>query len=103
MNINLPDLRYKTEALRVQSSTSWSGGCAHCRAFSKCLREPHADARKLASGFELENAKDNSLNPVLTADFQAVNSGYFETLGIALVRGRRLTPHDREVSRRSPW
>jgi len=48
------------------------------------------------SGFQLENAPDHSLNPVLTADFQAVNSGYFETLGIALLRGRRLTPHDRE-------
>ena len=97
MNINLPDLRYKTEALRVQFFDELE---RRVRALPGVQQVAYANRMPMRgswrSGFELENAKDNSLNPVLTADFQAVNSGYFETLGIALVRGRRLTPHDRE-------
>jgi putative ABC transport system permease protein len=97
MNVNLPDLRYKTEALRVQFFDDLE---RRVRALPGVQQVAYANRMPMRgswrSGFELENAPDRSLNPVLTADFQAVNSGYFETLGIALLRGRRLTPHDRE-------
>jgi putative ABC transport system permease protein len=101
MNINLPDLRYKTAALRVQFFDELE---RRVRALPGVQQVAYANRMPMRgswrSGFQLENAPDRSLNPslnpVLTSDFQAVNSGYFETLGIALVRGRRLTPHDRE-------
>jgi len=97
MNINLPDLRYKTGALRVQFFDELE---RRVRALPGVQSVAYANRMPMRgswrSGFQLEDAPDRSLNPVLTADFQAVNSGYFETLGIALLRGRRLTPHDRE-------
>jgi putative ABC transport system permease protein len=93
MNINLPDLRYKTAALRVQFFDELE---RRVRALPGVQQVAYANRMPMRgswrSGFELENAPER----VLTADFQAVNSGYFETLGIALLRGRRLTPHDRE-------
>jgi putative ABC transport system permease protein len=93
MNINLPDLRYKTEALRVQFFDELE---RRVRALPGVQQVAYANRMPMRggwrSGFQLENAPGQ----VLTADFQAVNSGYFETLGIALLRGRRLTPHDRE-------
>jgi len=97
MNINLPDLRYKTEAARVQFFDELE---RRVRALPGVQQVAYANRMPMRgswrSGFQLENGPDHSLNPEVTADFQAVNSGYFETLGIALLRGRRLTPHDRE-------
>jgi putative ABC transport system permease protein len=93
MNINLPDLRYKTKALRVQFFDELE---RRVRALPGVQQVAYANRMPMRgswrSGFLLEDAPDHEL----TADFQAVNSGYFETLGIALLRGRRLTPHDCE-------
>lgn len=44
-----------------------------------------------SSNFRTENHPDASPD----ADYQAVSTGYFQTLGIALERGRLLTPADR--------
>jgi predicted permease len=45
-----------------------------------------------ATGIQMDNVNPNLPAP----DSQAVNTGYFETLGIPLVRGRLLTPADRK-------
>jgi putative ABC transport system permease protein len=93
MNINLPELRYKTESVRVQFFDDLE---RRARALPGVQAVAYANRMPMRgswrSGFQLETAPDQ----VLLADFQAVNAGYFETLGIALVRGRLLTPHDRE-------
>lgn len=45
-----------------------------------------------ATGIQMDNVNPNLPAP----DSQAVNTGYFQTLGIPLVRGRLLTPADRK-------
>lgn len=48
------------------------------------------------SGFELERSEPRDANtPMEQAGFQAVSAGYFETLGIRLLRGRALADSDR--------
>jgi putative ABC transport system permease protein len=48
------------------------------------------------SGFELERADPRAAgSPMEQAGFQAVSSGYFETLGIKLLHGRTLAASDR--------
>ena len=48
------------------------------------------------SGFELERAEPRAADtPMEQAGFQAVSSGYFETLGIRLLHGRALADSDR--------
>ena len=47
-------------------------------------------------GSSVEVDGDTNATAMRDADFQAVSPGYFATLGIPLLRGRSLTPQDRE-------
>jgi putative ABC transport system permease protein len=47
-------------------------------------------------GSTVELDSDRAGAPMRDTDFQAVSPGYFATLGIPLLRGRSLTPQDRE-------
>ncbi len=49
-----------------------------------------------SGGLEIDSISHEPGTPPLVADMQAVNPGYFSTLGIALLRGRSLTPMDRK-------
>jgi predicted permease len=91
MNINLPQLRYP-------------GGDARWQFFQKLEDRVHAlpgvvavaTANRMpmrggwSSGIFVEGDMENEYSP----DFQAVSPGYFETLGIPLLRGRSLTLQD---------
>jgi putative ABC transport system permease protein len=93
MNINLPQKRYTTADQRF----------AFYEELENRVRElPGAQSVGFANrlpmrggwstGIQMDNVSPNLPAP----DSQAVNPGYFETLGIPLVRGRLLTPVDRK-------
>jgi predicted permease len=93
MNINLPEARYKSAAeqlqffeqlqLRVQSLPG-------VRSIAFANRMP------MRGGWGGGVMADAGGDAVRDVDLQAVSVGYFETLGIQLVRGRELTADDRE-------
>ena len=93
MNINLPELRlqHRRAAIPVLSGTGTAGG-AHSQAFSRS-RSPIA-FRCAADGAPASRSTD-CRRTNLSPDSQAVSTGYFETLGVPLIRGRLLTPADR--------
>ncbi len=46
--------------------------------------------------FNIAGRPPKSASDFITAGYRAVSAGYFETLGVSLLRGRLLTPADRE-------
>jgi len=95
MNINLPPGRYSTAGERLKFFQALE---PRVRALPGVQSVAYANRLPMRgswrSGFVLEGAPAQPL----VADFQAVNPGYFETLGIALLHGRRFTEHDRRDS-----
>jgi putative ABC transport system permease protein len=92
MRIALPELRYSTPERRAaffedleQRTASLPGMQSVAFANNFPLRGGWS------SNFRPESGKDQNGD----ADYQAVSPGYFPTLGIALQRGRLLTPADR--------
>ncbi len=91
-NINLHPARYSGQDRRV----------AFFEQLEKRLTAlPGVQAVGFANRFPLRGGwsgglEIDSLGPGLEADMQAVNPGYFSTLGISLLRGRSLTPMDRK-------
>jgi predicted permease len=92
MRITLPEVRYPTPERRA--------------AFFEDLAEranqlPGMQAVAFANNFPLKGGWSSNFRPEgqadagKDADYQAVSPGYFSTLGIALQRGRLLTPADR--------
>ncbi len=93
MNINLAPARYRTADQRLQFFEALERrvrGLAGIQAVAFANRLPMRGSWR--SGLNLEGGSPDGE----TADFQAVNPGYFETMGIGLLRGRSLTDHDRQ-------
>ncbi|HTP35994.1 MAG TPA: ABC transporter permease [Candidatus Acidoferrales bacterium] len=93
MNVNLPVLRYKTADLRLAFYQELE---RRVRALPGVQSVAYANRLPLrggwSTGIEIENVSESNLSP----DSQPVNPGYFEALGIPLVRGRLLTEEDRK-------
>ncbi|HUA60003.1 MAG TPA: ABC transporter permease [Verrucomicrobiae bacterium] len=95
LNINLPAARYKTADDRLRFFEALEprvNALAGVRSVGYANRLPMRGSWR--SGFTLEEPPQDQQ----VADFQAVSPGYFETLGMSLIRGRRFTAHDREGS-----
>ena len=95
MNINLPKLRYATAEARLQFFQQLE---------NRVLALPGVQAVAYANRLPLRGGWGGSLETDLApdadndVDMQAVSPGYFETLGIPLLRGRWLTAADRNGS-----
>ena len=92
MNVNLPQSRYPTADLRLrffQQLEERVAALPGVESVAYANRMPMRGGWR--SGFEL----DAMPNAELESDFQAVSPGYFATLGIPLMRGRLLSPDDR--------
>ena len=92
MNITLPDLRYPTADQRLaffQDLETRTRALPGVQAVAFANRFPLRGG--WGTGIEIEGITGTRLSP----DSQAVSPGYFETLGIPLLRGRLLTPGDR--------
>jgi putative ABC transport system permease protein len=94
MNINLPETHYSTAERRL----AFFEGLAECVSTVPGVQSV-AFANRLpmrggwGSGVEVDAADGGRKGE---SDFQAVSPGYFQTLAIALLQGRLLTPSDRE-------
>jgi predicted permease len=95
MNVNLPDLRYPDGPARFQFFQKLE---YRVRALPGVVAVATANRMPMrggwASGIFIDGDMDNEHVP----DFQAVTPGYFETLGIPLLRGRSLTAQDTDKS-----
>jgi predicted permease len=93
MNVNLPRDRYGSADQRFAFFDELE---RRVRALPGAQSVAFANRLPMRGGWATGIQMDN-VNPNLPApDSQAVNTGYFETLGIPLVRGRLLTPADRK-------
>ncbi|HEY1339344.1 MAG TPA: ABC transporter permease, partial [Bryobacteraceae bacterium] len=92
MNVGLPDLRYKTADDRLRFFEQLE---ERVRALPGVQAVAFANRMPLRGGWGTGIRLDSAPTVSLTLDVQAVNSGYFETLGISLVHGRLLTSADR--------
>jgi putative ABC transport system permease protein len=93
VNITLPELRYRTADDRLAFYQALE---TRVEALPGVQKVAFANRLPLRGGWSTGIQMDN-VNPDLPApDSQAVNPGYFTTLGIPLVRGRLLTPADRK-------
>jgi putative ABC transport system permease protein len=92
MNINLPELHYRTAEQRLQFFQELErrvGALPGVQSIAFANRFPLRGG--WSSGISIDGVGETNLSP----DSQAVSTGYFETLAVSLVRGRRLTPADR--------
>jgi len=93
MNINLPELRYRTSDQRLAFFQELE---ERVRALPGVQGAAFANRLPMRGGWSTGIQMDK-VSPNLPApDSQAVNAGYFEALGIPLVRGRFLIPADRK-------
>ena len=92
MNINLPELRYRTAEQRFQFFHELERRVA---ALPGVQSVAFANRFPLRGGWGTGISIDGLQATNLSPDSQAVSTGYFETLGVPLVRGRLLTPADR--------
>jgi len=92
MSINLPDARYGTAAERLRFFETLE---ARVRTLPGVNGVAFANRMPLrggwSSGFTFPDAPDRTHE----ADFQAVSTGYFETIGLQLVAGRAIRAEDR--------
>jgi putative ABC transport system permease protein len=93
MNVNLPALRYKGPDQRL---AFWQELESRTRTLPGVQAVAYANRLPLRGGWSTGIQIEGVDAKNLTADSQAVNPGYFETLGIPLERGRLLTPADRK-------
>ncbi len=92
MNINLPELHYKTAEQRFQFFQDLGqrvGALPGVQSVAFANRFPLRGG--WGTGISIDGIGETNLSP----DSQAVSTGYFETLGVPLLRGRLLTPSDR--------
>ncbi len=93
MNINLPELRYPTADRRLQFFQELERRVV---ALTGVQSAAFANRLPLRGGWGTGISIEGLPEGYHDADSQAVNVGYFETLGIPLLRGRLLTPADRQ-------
>jgi putative ABC transport system permease protein len=93
MNINLPELRYRTADRRFQFFEELE---RRVHALNGVQSVAFANRLPLRGGWGTGISIDGLPDGYRDADSQAVNVGYFETLGIPLLRGRLLTTADRQ-------
>jgi putative ABC transport system permease protein len=91
INVNLPALRYPTPRARLQFFQQLD---QRVRALPGVQSDAYANRMPLRGGWGSGIALDGNPNLRAAPDFQAVSPGYFQTLGIPLLRGRSLTPQD---------
>jgi putative ABC transport system permease protein len=93
VNVPLPTTRYATAQQRLQFFERLE---ERVRMLPGVQSAAYANRMPLRGGWgssvEVESVPESGLS----ADFQAISPGYFETLGIPLMRGRGLTPQDRD-------
>jgi predicted permease len=92
MNINLPEARYRTPEQRFaffDDLTARVGGMPGVIAAGVSNRMPMRGG--WSGSFQLDGVDGD-----FDCDLQAVTPGYFQTLGISLLRGRLLTAADRK-------
>ena len=91
MNINLPKLRYATAAARWEFFRKLE---ERVRTLPGVQSAAYANRMPMRGGWSSGIAIDGDTSHRASPDFQAVSPGYFETLGIPLLRGRSLTEQD---------
>ena len=91
MSVNLPKLRYPTPLARLQFFQQLD---ERVRALPGVQADAYANQMPLRGGWGSGIALDGNPDLRATPDFQAVSPGYFQTLGIPLLRGRSLTAQD---------
>ena len=92
MNIPLPNLSYRDQDRRWQFFQQLE---ERVRAIPGVRSVGVANQLPLRGGWGTGIMTDSDPDHMKPADSQAVSPGYFETLGIPLLRGRLLTPDDR--------
>jgi putative ABC transport system permease protein len=91
MSVNLPKLRYPTPLSRLQFFQQLD---ERVRALPGVQADAYANQMPLRGGWGSGIALDGNSDLRAGPDFQAVSLGYFQTLGIPLLRGRSLTAQD---------
>jgi predicted permease len=91
MNINLAQLRYPDGDARWQFFHKLE---ERVRALPGVAAVATANRMPMRGGWSSGIFVDGDMENEYTPDFQAVSPGYFETLGIPLLRGRSLTLQD---------
>jgi len=93
MNVNLPATHYAAGPQRLQFFEALEQRVA---ALPGVQAVAYANRMPLRGGWSSAVELDTAPGVQHDSDFQAVSPGYFATLGIPLVRGRSLTPADRD-------
>jgi putative ABC transport system permease protein len=91
MNINLPKLQYPDAPARLQFFQKLE---ERVRALPGVVSAATANRMPLRGGWSSGIGIDGNPDHRASPDFQAVTPGYFETLGIPLLRGRSLSAQD---------
>jgi len=91
MNINLPQLRYPDGDARWRFFQNLED---RVRALPGVVALATANRMPMRGGWSSGLFVDGDMENEYVPDFQAVSPGYFETLGIPLLRGRSLTLQD---------
>ena len=92
MNINLPEIRYRTAAQRLQFFERLE---LRVHSLPSVQTVAFANRMPMRGGWGGGVIVDMGEETSRDVDLQAVSTGYFETLGIQLMRGRKLTADDR--------
>ena len=95
MNINLPELRYADGPARFQFFQKLED---RVRALPGVVGVATANRMPMRGGWSSGIFIDGDMGNEFEPDFQAVTPGYFQTLGIPLLRGRLLTGQDTDKS-----
>jgi len=93
MNLNLPEARYRTADQRFHFFDELEG---RVRALPGVQAAAFANRLPLRGGWSTGISMNNVPENLPAPDSQTVNPGYFETLGIPLLRGRGVTQADRK-------
>ncbi len=91
MNINLPQMRYANAAARLRFFQTLD---ERVSALPGVQGAAYANRMPMRGGWQSGIFLDGNSDKLAVPDFQAVNPGYFKTLGIPLLRGRALTAQD---------
>jgi putative ABC transport system permease protein len=93
MTINLPEIRYRSATQRLQFFEQLQ---SRVQSLPGVESAAFANRMPMRGGWGGGVMADTGSDTVHDVDLQAVSTGYFDTLGIQLLRGRELTADDRE-------